>query len=213
MVIFIKKIIILILIISNPLFAQTEKMVVHTNSQGIKNYNLSEIEKITFINEDDTCNMKLTLVENSTEKMILQDIEKITFSPYGMMTKPLYIAHSNGSLDSIDLNLIKEIVFIPVTGVTDNYSDKFSLDLIFPLPSNEKVSAELTVGSKSFIAINIFNFKGDCIKNLFTGYLDAGNHLITWDRTNDILNKMPAGLYFIKIISGDVVLSKKFIIE
>jgi hypothetical protein len=208
-----KKLIMLITIIAAPLFAQTEMMLIHTASGGIKNYNLSEIEKITFLDENGNNLIRLHLSQGTTEDADLGEIKKITFAPYGTITKPLYIAYKNGIRDSIDLNLIREIVYDPTTGVTENNNDELKVDLIYPLPSGNKVNAELIITREVNIDIKIYDINGNQVKNLCNEKLAPGNHLLTWDRTDNQMNIVPAGLYFLKIKSGNINIEKKIIIE
>ncbi|MFC2131091.1 T9SS type A sorting domain-containing protein [Bacteroidota bacterium] len=208
-----RKLVLIILIIVQPILAQTEKIVLHTISGSVNNYYLSDIDKMTFEQEGEVKLIKLYLSSGTSEYLNISELKKITFGPYGMMTRPFYIAYKNGTLDSIDLNHIKEIVIDPVSDVVDNNNDDLTVDLIFPLPSRNNVYAELTLKKESYIVVKIFDLLGNNIKNLFSKNINRGNHLITWDRTNNRMNKMPAGLYFLKVNSGKINLVKKFIIE
>ena len=41
------------------------------------------------------------------------------------------------------------------------------------------------------------------VKNLFTGYQEAGTHRLTWDRTDATGRKLSTGAYFITVDAGE----------
>jgi flagellar hook assembly protein FlgD len=43
-------------------------------------------------------------------------------------------------------------------------------------------------------------------------YMSAGIHTITWDGTNEHGNVVSSGIYFYKVVAGDIVTTKKMIL-
>jgi hypothetical protein len=58
----------------------------------------------------------------------------------------------------------------------------------------------------------IFNLKGQKVKQLVSGNLSSGEHLFTWDGSDDAGRPVSSGLYLYKLKVGDREFVRKMLI-
>ena len=73
-------------------------------------------------------------------------------------------------------------------------SNKIILAQNYPNPFNPMTNISFQISKLSDIEINIYNIKGQLIKNLFKGKKSSGYHTISWNAAG-----LPCGTYFIKL--------------
>lgn len=208
-----KKLLLLLMIIVQPKIVQCEQMILQTISSGNKNFDLNEIQKINFFNDNDNHTINIFLSNGPTEIYELSDLKKITFAPFGMLTKPLYIVSKNGNLDSFDLNSIKEIIYEAPTNAEEIENYSFKVESIYPMPSSNEIKISFYVRENIYLDLKIYNLMGMTIKNLISDDFFSGNHIISWDGTDNGMNKVSPGIYFIQLETEKIKLIKKIIIE
>jgi hypothetical protein len=91
--------------------------------------------------------------------------------------------------------------------LNNNIPDKFELLQNYPNPFNPVTSIEYRFQKSSFVQLQIFDVMGNLIKNLFEGYLNAGEYKVTWDAGN-----YPSGTYFYKITAPEFSTTKKMVL-
>lgn len=85
----------------------------------------------------------------------------------------------------------------------------------YPIPAKNFINIKFNLASPTFLQINIYDYKGNLIKNLYNNYCQEGEHYIKWDFNNNNSNKkIEPGLYICTInINNNEKFSKKFIIK
>lgn len=79
----------------------------------------------------------------------------------------------------------------------------------YPNPFNPNTQITFTLTSSSEVNIEIFNIKGQLVKNLFKGNLPSGKHFVRWNG-NDLNNHtLSSGVYFYKLKAGNNVITNK----
>lgn len=87
--------------------------------------------------------------------------------------------------------------------------EKFSLIQAFPNPFNPNINIRINLKAEGRISLKIFNLLGEEVKEIFNGYLNSGTHQFGWDVTNDSYVSLPAGHYFILLITDETYSSTK----
>ncbi len=82
----------------------------------------------------------------------------------------------------------------------------------FPNPAVDQTCIHFYTTKNGFIEIAILNYNGKIEKQLFYGYKKIGNHQIIWNLTNDDNNKVLPGIYIVRIIADDYVLTSKSVV-
>jgi hypothetical protein len=62
------------------------------------------------------------------------------------------------------------------------------------------------------VRLDIFDVHGRVIKNLVDESMDAGSHLVAWNKVNDSGEKVPAGIYFVRFSTRAQNATKKVVV-
>ena len=62
------------------------------------------------------------------------------------------------------------------------------------------------------VSLTIYNIRGQLVKNLYSGNVNAGKHSLTWDSLNEYNRSVGSGVYFYRLESGDTVITRKMLI-
>jgi len=84
----------------------------------------------------------------------------------------------------------------------------------YPNPFNPSTIISFKVTQiSSFVALEIYNLKGQIVNTLFRGYIEEGIHTFTWDGTDTNNNLVSSGVYFYNLVlDGESVDSNKCIL-
>lgn len=84
----------------------------------------------------------------------------------------------------------------------------------YPNPFNPNVNIEFnrTKNSPENIQVDIYNVRGQKVKNLLNQYTNEKTIRLSWNGLNENGKTMPSGIYFIKATSSNDVLTKKVIL-
>ena len=83
----------------------------------------------------------------------------------------------------------------------------------YPNPFNPTTTISFSVTqTSSFVNLEIFNLKGQKIKQLVSSQLSAGQHSVVWDSRDENGNNVSSGIYFYKIKSEKISETRKMIL-
>ncbi|MFW5844020.1 MAG: FlgD immunoglobulin-like domain containing protein, partial [Spirochaetota bacterium] len=68
----------------------------------------------------------------------------------------------------------------------------------------ERATLNYTLDSSQMVRIIVFNLAGDVIEIIQSGRQDAGDYSTTWDGTNRQGRPVARGIYFIRVMAGDI---------
>jgi hypothetical protein len=99
------------------------------------------------------------------------------------------------------------------TPVNDDIAVSAKLQLnAFPNPFNPSTSISYNLPQKDQIELNIYNIRGQLIKQLVNVFQEAGLHSTLWNGTDNDGNTVASGLYFCRIISAGKIETRKIIL-
>jgi hypothetical protein len=113
---------------------------------------------------------------------------------------------SNVSVNqTIDMGLI-------ISGLTENNSEKeFNLS-VFPNPASYQINLRFSLNDCSFVQIRVLDLDGKLLNTIHSGELTQSLHDISWNLRNKENKQVPAGTYFIQMISGDNSVVRKIVV-
>jgi len=83
----------------------------------------------------------------------------------------------------------------------------------YPNPFNPTTTISFSVAqTSSFVNIEIFNIKGQKVKQLLNDQLPAGQHSVVWNGKDDDGKQAASGIYFFKMKSGSYTKSNKMLL-
>ena len=104
----------------------------------------------------------------------------------------------------------------PPVGVEESndagHPHSFDLRQNFPNPFNPETKIRFSVPRGSRVKIEIFNLLGQTVRLLVDQYLPAGDHVRTWNGTDNGGGSVGSGVYFYRLTINDMVETRKMIL-
>lgn len=104
---------------------------------------------------------------------------------------------------NLPLDLVQSVMDMNSFPILIDYELHFN----YPNPFNNTTTFAYKIPIDDYIDINIFNIKGQHVKNLCSGFQQAGQYKISWNAQN-----IPSGIYIYQLKSANITLSKKCIL-
>lgn len=82
----------------------------------------------------------------------------------------------------------------------------------YPNPFNPETTISFDLPSETNVKLEIYNIKGQKVKTLKNGLLQAGNHKLVWDGKNSNSDQVASGLYFYRLVTDKKKLTRKMIL-
>jgi len=102
-----------------------------------------------------------------------------------------------------------------LTSVENVASEIPAFDLLeqnYPNPFNPSTTIKFDLSEASEVTLNIYNMKGQLVRQLLQEKLSAGSHNFTWDAKDDQSQQLPSGLYVSRLQAGDFVQHRKMLL-
>jgi flagellar hook assembly protein FlgD len=82
----------------------------------------------------------------------------------------------------------------------------------FPNPFNPSTTITYSLEKDSEVLVNIYDILGILIVTFQNENQTQGEHSIIWNGTDDLGNKLGAGVYFYQVKAGDFIQTRKMIL-
>jgi hypothetical protein len=112
-------------------------------------------------------------------------------------------------LEDVDINGRKKLHSPTSVFVEFSIPDKFYLDQNYPNPFNPSTTIAYGLPESGDVLLQIFNVRGEMVKELVNQHQQAGAFKVVWDATSNNGLQVPTGLYFAKIKMGHFRAIKK----
>ena len=86
-----------------------------------------------------------------------------------------------------------------------------SFSLVRPNPSRGRAEFEFALASPGRADVSIFNVQGRLVRRLVDGELPAGEHEARWDGSSGTGARVPAGIYFVRMIAPGFERTQKLV--
>lgn len=90
--------------------------------------------------------------------------------------------------------------------------DDYLLEQNYPNPFNPSTTIRFALPEAASVSLTIYNIRGQLVKTLVNGSLEAGYHQVQWDGSSELGEKVSSGLYFYRLESGDFQQVKKMLL-
>jgi hypothetical protein len=88
----------------------------------------------------------------------------------------------------------------------------FALEQNYPNPFNPVTTITFSVPERGRAVLNVYNVKGELVRTLVDDVVAAGDVSVTWDATDRFGRQISSGVYFYRLIVGDLEMSRKMIL-
>ncbi len=96
----------------------------------------------------------------------------------------------------------------------DNLPEQLQLYANYPNPFNPSTTIQFILPAPGEVSLNIFNARGQKIRQLVGGSHPAGLHQVRWDAKDQNGNGVASGIYFYQLqFSGQVITKKMLLIQ
>lgn len=123
---------------------------------------------------------------------------------------------TNSETFSFDLSEIANITFSEDVSVEDMTDIISSIPIKFlknyPNPFNPRTTIAFELKSKGKTKLEIYNLKGQKVKQIVNKNLDSGRHEFVWNGKNDDNQQVASGVYFYSLTHKDQSIVKKMIV-
>ncbi|MCK5052603.1 MAG: T9SS type A sorting domain-containing protein [Candidatus Cloacimonetes bacterium] len=82
----------------------------------------------------------------------------------------------------------------------------------YPNPFNPTTTINYSLKENSKVSLNIYNIKGQKVKQLVSDQFPSGQYSVIWNGTDDNNKSVSSGIYFYKLKSGDFEKTKKMLL-
>ena len=89
---------------------------------------------------------------------------------------------------------------------------EYSISQNYPNPFNPSTNLSYDLPKDSGVKLTIYNMTGNAVKTLVSEQQSAGKKILQWDATNDLGQKVSAGLYVYTIKAESFSDTKKMIL-
>ena len=82
----------------------------------------------------------------------------------------------------------------------------------YPNPFNPTTTINYSLKENSKVSLDIYNIKGQKVKQLISGQLSAGQHSVVWNGKDDNGKSVSSGIYFYKMKTGNYNETRKMLL-
>jgi hypothetical protein len=106
---------------------------------------------------------------------------------------------------TMNITLVKGSIVEKIESQT--FPKEFSIGEPYPNPFNPEMQMKYTIPNASNVTIDVFDINGKLVDKIFSGYQSSGSYQAHWNAT-----RFSSGVYIIRILAGDVMMSKKCVL-
>ena len=98
-------------------------------------------------------------------------------------------------------------MLVGIEPISNIIPDKFELKQNYPNPFNPNTTIEFSIPKNSFVKLAVYDALGREVNSLLNNELKAGEYSINFSAAD-----LASGTYYYKLISGELVQTKKMIL-
>ena len=105
------------------------------------------------------------------------------------------------------------VISVPNVAINEpaDLPNELSLHQNVPNPFNPVTMVQFELPVESETSLKVVSLNGAHVVSLSSGYMQAGSHRATWNGTDVNGKKVPAGIYFLLLTSGETIQTRKII--
>jgi flagellar hook assembly protein FlgD len=94
-------------------------------------------------------------------------------------------------------------------GNSENVLPFIQLHQNYPNPFNPITRMDFYLSHDDSVQLSIYNIKGQKVKDIYKGQLNAGKHTMAWNGTDSNHNFVSSGIYFYQLKTTHGTINKK----
>ena len=125
---------------------------------------------------------------------------------YTPQTSPSIVVTSGNIISGGDFTLD------PIVSTEDIIITNTKLGNNYPNPFNPITNIAYSIKEIGNVTLEVYNLKGQLVKTLVNEVIESGNHIATWNGTDNSNKPVSSGVYLYKMKSGNYISTKKMIL-
>src|ERR1035437_1704723 len=102
--------------------------------------------------------------------------------------------------------------FTSAVEIDSRVPDKFEISQNYPNPFNPSTTIKYALPSAVYVSMVIYDINGKQVAELVNNRQNAGTYTVSWNGKNNLGIHVSSGVYYCRIIAGDVVKTNKMIL-
>jgi hypothetical protein len=103
-------------------------------------------------------------------------------------------------------------IVVDETGIDDGEVLAFRFMPCFPNPTQGSTTMRLTLPQSERVTVRVYNTAGRLVKTVCDAPLEAGEHALPWDGTNNSGGRVASGVYLVRVEAGSNTASRKAVV-
>jgi ligand-binding sensor domain-containing protein len=117
-------------------------------------------------------------------------------------------------VSTVSEGLVRITGFAAPTAIDDENNEistpqTFALHQNYPNPFNPETNIRFDVAKSAKVQLNIYNLRGELVKQLTNRNYQPGTYRLLWDGTNEAGNQVVSGIYFYQLRTGSKTQTRK----
>jgi len=104
-----------------------------------------------------------------------------------------------------------------VNGPVDNYDEEIAPVVSnvgnYPNPFNPQTTIRFNMSKAGNANVSVYNLKGQLVKTILSGNVEAGNKEIVWNGTDTQNNNVASGVYFFRVKTDNQTINRKMVLQ
>ena len=134
--------------------------------------------------------------------------------PFVVFAETMFIQKTDGTTVEVPVANITSITFSNVAAEDlSQFIEKVPLKFLknYPNPFNPVTTISFNLNYAQTVKVDIYNLKGQKVRQLTDDFLEAGSHEFTWDGKDDNRKAVATGTYFYQITTDEKQYTKKML--
>ncbi len=117
-----------------------------------------------------------------------------------------------------DPGMAGSIFVEPASGILDDDGSATGVPSVFalrqnsPNPFNAATQIEYSIEKDGDVELAVYNILGQHVASLSSGFQVAGTYTVLWDGRDDRGREAPSGIYFARMLTPDVMMTRKMVL-
>ena len=193
------------------------------NIYAVDNYSVASMT-ISFSGFINVEGFDLTLTFDTNERLLDMEVGAIldpNISTDSYETIQIVIADHHGNEKVYEFEELQQLGLYQQMAVVNNITTStddmlspqtFALHQNYPNPFNPETSISYDLARDGLVSIKVHDLRGTLVKTLVRDVQPSGQKTVKWDGTNDLGQKVSAGLYFYRIEAEGFSDTKKMVL-
>jgi hypothetical protein len=118
---------------------------------------------------------------------------------------------STYTFPAVGANHTIEAVFASPTGIGDGVPLAFVFGGVSPNPAHRQTHVRFGLPQSAHVSLDIYDVNGRRVAKLADRSFEAGYHELTWSGAGELGN-VPSGIYFMRFMSAQTVITRRFVL-